>query len=203
MSSRSQLREGEALFRSGDPFRALFALRRGFLKSTVSTADGREQVTGFHMTGDVVGLDAIPDARHRVDVVALEVTEVCVIGYEDFSDIADHLPTLQKNLARIMGQRIAGDHRTILFLGRFSAEEKLASFLLTLSSRYARRAYSSREFVLRMSRTDIASYLGLTPETVSRTFAALRKRHIVEGDRRFVCIVDPEGLHALASAKRA
>lgn len=113
VSSRSQLREGEALFRSGDPFRALFALRRGFLKSTVSTADGREQVTGFHMTGDVVGLDAIPDARHRVDAVALEVTEVCVIGYEDFSDIADHLPTLQKNLARIMGQRIAGDHRTI------------------------------------------------------------------------------------------
>jgi len=197
VATRRKIRRGEALFRAGDRFDSLYAVRLGFLKSTLISADGHEQVTGFHMAGEIVGLDGISADSHTCDTTALEDTEVCVIPYERLEEFAATLPALQNHLRKVMSREIVREHSVMLLLGSMRAEERLAAFLLNLSQRFEARGYSRSEFVLRMTRAEIGSFLGLKLETVSRALSHFAQDALIEVDQKHVRILDGDGLRAL------
>jgi CRP/FNR family transcriptional regulator len=190
VATRRKIKRGEALFRAGDRFESLYAVRLGFLKSTLTSTDGREQVTGFHMAGELVGLDGISADLHTCDTTALEDTEVCVIPYERVEEFTSTLPALQNHLRKVMSREIVREHGVMLLLGSMRAEERLAAFLLNLSQRFEARGYSRSEFVLRMTRAEIGSYLGLKLETVSRALSHFAQEGIIEVEQKYVRILD-------------
>jgi len=194
---RTRLRKGETLYRAGQPFSALYAIRLGTLKTTVLSEDGRNQVAGYHLQGDLVGLDGLGTERHGCEAVALEDSEVCAIPFGELEELARSVPALQRNLHQLLAREISRDHGVMLVLGSMRAEERLASFLLNLSRRYHRRGYSSTEFVLRMTREEIGSYLGLKLETVSRLFSRFQDEGLLEVDGRTVKILDLDALRKL------
>jgi CRP/FNR family transcriptional regulator len=202
VTSRRKLRRGADLYRAGAPLAALFAIRSGFMKSCVLHDDGREQVAGFHMAGDLLGLDAIGGGSHTCDTVALEDSEVCEIPFSYLEQLSRELPSLQQQLHRIMSREIVRDYGVMLLLGSMSAEERLAAFLLNLSQRFATRGYSPSEFRLRMTREEIGSYLGLKLETVSRAFSGFQDRGLIDVRQKQVRILDFPGLKALLDPKR-
>ena len=165
---------GETLFRAGDRFDSLFEIWTGFFKTVIATSQGREQVTGFQMGGELMGLDGIDTGLHSVDAIALEDSQVCVIPYGELEKLGREVPSLQKQFHRIMSREIVNDHGVMLHLGSMHAEERVAAFLLNLTDRLRARGFSASSVVLRMSREEIGSYLGLTLETVSRTFSSSR-----------------------------
>ena len=165
--------------------------------------DGREQVSGYHMLGDIIGLDGIGTDHHGCQAVALEDTEVCVLPFERLEDLARKLPALQHNLHQFLSREIARDHNIMLLLGSMRAEERLAVFLLNLSERYRRRGYSSTEFVLRMTREEIGSYLGLKLETVSRLFSRFQEEGLIQVQGRAVKIARPAALKQLVGQRLA
>ena len=201
VATRRKVRRGEALYRSGDQFDSLYALRLGFLKSTVTSTDGREQVTGFHMAGELVGLDGISTQKHHCDAVALEDTEVCVIPYERLEHIASEVPILQSHFHKVMSREIVREHGVMLLLGSMLAEERLAAFLLNLSQRFDARGYARNEFVLRMTRAEIGSFLGLKLETVSRALSRFAHDGLIEVNQKHLRIADPDGLRAIMSGR--
>jgi CRP/FNR family transcriptional regulator len=201
IGTRVKLKKGESLYRAGEPFGALFAVRLGSLKTTVLAEDGREQVAGYHMLGDIIGLDGIGTDRHGCQAVALEDTEVCVMPFERLEDLARSVPQLQHNLHQFLAREITRDHGVMLLLGSMRAEERLASFLLNLSERYRRRGYSSSEFVLRMTREEIGSYLGLKLETVSRLFSRFQEEGLIQVQGRAVKIVDIAAMRHMVGQK--
>ena len=190
LGNRTKLKKGDALFHNGAPFTALYAVKLGSLKTTVLSDDGREQVAGYHMPGDLLGLDGLGDDRHGCEAIALEDSELCVMPFGRIEDLARHVPALQHNLHKFMSREIERDHRVMLLLGSMRAEERLAAFLLNLSERYKARGYSSTEFVLRMTREEIGSYLGLKLETVSRLFSKFQEEGLVMVAGRSVKIID-------------
>jgi len=190
LGNRTKLKKGDALFRNGAPFTALYAVKLGSLKTTVLSNDGREQVSGYHMAGDLLGLDGMGDDRHGCEAIALEDSELCVIPFTRIEELARHVPALQHNLHKFMSREIERDHRVMLLLGSMRAEERLAAFLLNLSERYKTRGYSSTEFVLRMTREEIGSYLGLKLETVSRLFSKFQEEGLVMVAGRSIKIID-------------
>jgi CRP/FNR family transcriptional regulator len=194
---RRPLKRGEYLFRAPAPFRSLYAVRTGFLKSHVLHPDGREQVTGFHMMGEIVGMDAISSDVHACDAVALEDTEICEIPFGRLEELSRHMPTLQRHLHKIMSGEIVREHGVMLLLGSMKAEERLAAFLLNLSQRYAARGYSPTSFHLRMTREEIGSYLGLKLETVSRAFSHFQEEGLVSVRNKDVELKDVEALKAM------
>ena len=194
---RRKVRRGESLFRAGDRFEALYAVRLGFFKSTLVSADGHGQVTGFHMAGEIVGLDGISTDSHSCDTAALEDSEVCVLPYQRLEEFSATLPALQNHLRKVMSREIVREHGVMLLLGSMRAEERLAAFLLNLSQRFEARGYSRTEFVLRMTRAEIGSYLGLKLETVSRSLSHFAQAGLIEVDQKHVRIVDARGLKAL------
>ena len=165
------LRRGQYLYRAGAPLQSLYAVRTGFLKSCVLHDDGREQVAGFHMMGELLGMDAIGSSKHMCDVVALEDAEICEVSFGELEQLSRAIPALQQHFHRMMSREITRDYGVMLLLGSMRAEERLAAFLLNLSQRFAARGYSATRFVLRMTREEIGSYLGLKLETVSRAFS--------------------------------
>ena len=187
---RLKLKKGDALFRNGAPFTALYAVKLGSLKITVLSDDGREQVAGYYMAGDLLGLDGMGDDRHGCEAIALEDSELCVMPFTRIEELARHVPALQHNLHKFMSREIERDHRVMLLLGSMRAEERLAAFLLNLSERYKARGYSSTEFVLRMTREEIGSYLGLKLETVSRLFSKFQEEGLVMVAGRSIKIID-------------
>lgn len=201
VAARRRVKRGEALFRIGDRFESLHAVRLGFLKSTVLTDDGREQVTGFHMGGEIVGLDGISTGNHACDMVALEDTEVCVIPYRRIDDIATQVPAMRGHFHRVMSREIVREHGVMLLLGTMLAEERMATFLLNLSQRFQARGYSTSEFVLRMTRAEIGSFLGLKLETVSRVLSKFAKDGLIAVDQKRVRIIDAKGLRAVVSGQ--
>lgn len=202
VTGRRKLRRGADLYRAGEPLAALFAIRSGFMKSCVLHDDGREQVAGFHMAGDLLGLDAIGGGTHTCDTVALEDSEVCEIPFSYLEQLSRELPSLQQQLHRIMSREIVRDYGVMLLLGSMSAEERLAAFLLNLSQRFATRGYSPSEFRLRMTREEIGSYLGLKLETVSRAFSGFQDRGLIDVRQKHVRILDIPGLKAVLDPKR-
>ena len=202
VTNRRKLRRGADLYRAGAPLASLFAIRSGFMKSCVLHDDGREQVAGFHMAGDLLGLDAIGGGTHTCDTVALEDSEVCEIPFSYLEQLSRELPSLQQQLHRIMSREIVRDYGVMLLLGSMSAEERLAAFLLNLSQRFATRGYSPSEFRLRMTREEIGSYLGLKLETVSRAFSGFQDRGLIDVRQKQVRILDFPGLKAVLDPKR-
>lgn len=189
------IQPGEHLFRAGDEFRSVASVRTGCFKSYVIDHEGQEQVLGFHLPGEVIGLDAIHTQRHTANVVALDTSAVCGLTFEAISGMARQLPELQSEMFRIMSRRIC-ELETIA--GDLSADQRIAMFLLSLSERFARRGYSDCEFMLAMSRRDIASYLRLATETVSRVLARFQKNGLLRVDRKQVRIRNLEEMKKLA-----
>ena len=197
VSLRRKVRKGDTLYRAGEPFSALFALRVGSLKTTVLAEDGREQVAGYHMLGDIVGMDGAGAGVHGCESIALEDSEVCVLPFDRLEELARTVPALQHNLHRFLAREISRDHSVMLLLGSMRAEERLAVFLLNLSERYRRRGYSPTDFILRMTREEIGSYLGLKLETVSRLFSHFQREGLLRIQGRDVRILDLPALKQL------
>ena len=200
VATRRSVPRGETLFRTGDGFQSLFAVRTGFFKTCVSAEDGRDQVTGFQMSGELLGLDGISTDRHACDAVALEDSTVCVIPFHDLEGLSMQITELQRVFHKIMSREIVRDHGVMLLLGSMRAEERVAAFLLNLTQRLHARGYSRSELVLRMTREEIGSYLGLKLETVSRTFSKLQDDGVLEVKQRQIRIVDQNALRQIVNA---
>jgi CRP/FNR family transcriptional regulator len=192
---------GEHLFRIGDSFDAIFAVRSGSLKSYCITEEGEEQIIGFHLPGELLGLDAIIDGNHPLAAKALETTSLCEIPFAELEILASRLPGLRRQFLRMMSKEIRQDEENIVNLGQKSAEERLASFLISISNRLRRRGFSPSEFNLSMSRGDIGNYLGLALETVSRLFTRFQNEGLLEVDRKHIKLHERDRLCTLAGAK--
>ncbi|MCP5282912.1 MAG: fumarate/nitrate reduction transcriptional regulator Fnr [Rhodoferax sp.] len=199
VASRRRIKRGASLFRNGDPFTNLYAIRTGFFKTCITSEDGRDQVTGFQMAGEVVGLDGIVNDRHTCDAIALEDADVCLLPFERIEELSTEIPGLQRHVHKIMSREIVREHGVMLLLGSMRAEERLAAFLLNLVQRLHARGFSQTELVLRMTREEIGSYLGLKLETVSRTFSKFVEEGIVEVKQRHVRIINPDALKQLVN----
>lgn len=197
VARKLKVARGEPLYRSGQPFDAVFAVRTGFFKTRTTSEDGREHVTGFQMAGDLLGLDGISSDLHTCDAVALEDSQVCVIPYANLERLSDQLPELRRQFHRIMGREIVRDHGVMLLLGSMRAEERLAVFLLNLSRRLEARGFSPTSLILRMTREEVGTYLGLKLETVSRCFSKFHDEGLLTVRHRHINIVDPRALQAL------
>lgn len=199
VATRRSVPRGETLFRSGDAFQSLYAVRTGFFKTCVSSEDGRDQVTGFQMAGELLGLDGISNDRHSCDAVALEDSQVCVIPFGDLEELSREFTDLQRQFNKIMSREIVRDHGVMLLLGSMRAEERLAAFLLNLTQRLQARGFSPSSLILRMTREEIGSYLGLKLETVSRTFSKFQDEGLLEVKQRQIRILDQAGLQHLVN----
>ena len=199
--ARRRLRRGEALFRAGDEFSAMYAIRSGFFKTTTISDDGREQVTGFQMPGELLGMDGIGAGRYNGTAIALEDSVVCVMPFALIEEMSQAVPALQRQLHAVLAREIVRDHGVMMLLGSMRAEERLATFLINLSKRFVRRGYSSSDFHLRMTREEIGSYLGLKLETVSRAFSGFQDRGLTEVRQKHVRILDFPGLKAVLGQK--
>jgi CRP/FNR family transcriptional regulator len=199
--ARRRLKRGESLFNAGGEFGAVYAIRSGFFKTSVVDGEGREQVTGFHMAGELVGLDGLGSGAYNATAVALEDSEVCVLPYALVEQMAREIPALQRHLHSVLAREIVRDHGVMMLLGSMRAEERLATFLLNLSKRFVRRGYSASDFHLRMTREELGSYLGLKLETVSRLFSQFQKDGLIEVNQKHVRILDTEGLERVLAAK--
>ncbi|MBV8503903.1 MAG: fumarate/nitrate reduction transcriptional regulator Fnr [Paucibacter sp.] len=197
---RKNVKRGQALFRAGEPFMALYAVRTGFFKTRVAGSDGRDQVTGFQMAGELLGLDGISSDTHACDAVALEDSQVCVIPFDRMEEMAREFPGLQREFHKIMSREIVRENGVMLLLGGMRAEERLAAFLLNLTKRLHARGFSSSSFVLRMKREEIGSYLGLKLETVSRVFSRFQDEGLLEVQQREIKILDQDALQRLVNA---
>ncbi len=192
--TRKRVKRGESLYRLGSAFDSLYAVRSGFFKSRVVFEDGRDQVTGFHMAGEILGMDGIGTDHHTADVIALEDSEVCVIPYARLEEYG-----LQRQLHKVMSRELVRDQGVMMLLGTMRAEERLAAFLLSLSQRFLARGYASTEFHLRMTRDEIGSFLGLSLETVSRLFSRFHDETLIAVQQKHVRILDIPGLKAMMS----
>jgi CRP/FNR family transcriptional regulator len=192
--TRRRLRRGESLYRAGDEFSSIYAVRSGFFKTVQTLEDGRDQVTGFHMAGEIMGMDGIGPEEHVLNAVALEDSEVCVIPYSRLESLGRDMHELRHQFHKVMSREIVREHGVMLLLGTMRAEERLATFLLNLSQRFAARGYSPSEFNLRMTREEIGSYLGLKLETVSRAFSRFQEDGLIGVQQKHIHILDVDGL---------
>ncbi len=199
IDKRRSIRRGEFLYRQGDAFESLYAIRLGQFKTTACMRDGRAQVTGFQMAGEVIGFDGIVSDRHTCDAVALEDAQVCKMPFGSMEELSREIPSLQRHIHQLLGREIVRDHGVMLLLGAMSAEERVATFLLNLLQRLHARGFSQTSLVLRMTREEIGSYLGLTLETVSRTFSKLVANGILEVKQRQIHILSAEGLRRMGN----
>jgi CRP/FNR family transcriptional regulator, anaerobic regulatory protein len=192
--ARRRIKRAERLFSAGDEFRCIYAIRSGFFKTSLVDSEGREQVTGFFMSGELLGMEGLGGGRCESSAIALEDSDVCAMPYSLIEEIGREVPSLQRRLHSVLAREIVRDHGIMLLLGSMCAEERLAAFLINLSKRFLSRGYSGSSFVLRMTRDEIGSYLGLKLETVSRLFSAFHKDGLIEVQQKQVCIVDIKGL---------
>jgi CRP/FNR family transcriptional regulator len=201
VATRRKIKRGSNLFSNGDKFTSLYAIRTGFFKTCLASEDGRDQVTGFQMAGEIIGLDGIVNDRHSCDAVALEDAEVCVMPFDRIEEISREVTALQHHVHKLMSREIVREHGVMLLLGSMRAEERLAAFLLNLVQRLHSRGFSQSELILRMTREEIGSYLGLKLETVSRTFSKFVEDGIVEVKQRHVKILDTEALQRMVNTQ--
>jgi CRP/FNR family transcriptional regulator len=199
VATRRKVRRRETLFRNGERFTSLYAIRTGVFKTRVASEDGRDQVTGFQMAGEIIGLDGIVNNQHTCDAVALEDSEVCVMPFDRIEELSREVTALQRHVHQIMSREIVREHGVMLLLGSMRAEERLAAFLLNLVQRLHARGFSRHELVLRMTREEIGSYLGLKLETVSRTLSKFMEDGIVDVRQRNLRILDAEALRRLVN----
>jgi CRP/FNR family transcriptional regulator len=199
VARRTPVPKGASLYSTGDRFEALYAVRTGFFKTRTSSESGREHVTGFQMTGELLGLDGVSSDHHTCDAVALEDSQVCVISYERLAALSREFTELQRQFHRVMGREIVRDHGVMMLLGSMRAEVRLAAFLLNLANRLHARGFSSTSLLLRMTREEIGTYLGLKLETVSRCFSKFHDEGILSVRHREIQILKPAVLEAMVS----
>ena len=197
IGSRRKIKRHQHLYRAGDGFEAIYAVRSGSFKTNVLFEDGRDQVTGFQMSGEILGLDGIE--KHTCDAQALEDSEVCVIPFDKLEELSREVESLQHQFHKVMSREIVRDHSVMMLLGSMRAEERLAAFLINLSQRFTARGFSPAEFHLRMTRDEIGSYLGLKLETVSRAFSRFQDQGLISVQQKHIKILNIDGLKALLS----
>ncbi|MDH5445747.1 MAG: fumarate/nitrate reduction transcriptional regulator Fnr [Gammaproteobacteria bacterium] len=195
---RAPLNKGDFLYRTGDKFRGIYALQYGAIKTYGVTRQGREQVTGFHLAGEVLGLDAIDEEIHPCNAVALEKTEVCQIPFHKLEQLSTTIPGLLHNLSKVMSREIKHEEHVLMMLGGTTAEQRIVRFILNLKQRMSKSEVMGYSFKLCMSRQDISNYLGLALETVSRQLTNLQDRDVLEIHNRYITILNPEELQKLA-----
>lgn len=201
VATRRHVKQGELLFRDGEEFKSLFAIRTGFFKTSVATPDGLEQVTGFQMAGEIIGLDGIVTDQHSCNAIALEDADVCVMPFSNVEQLSRDFPVLQRHVHKVMSREIVRENSMMMMIGNMRSEERLAVFLLNLVQRLHARGFSQAEIILRMSREDIASYLGMKIETVSRAFSRLSDEGIIEVKQRYVGILNPQALKKIVNPR--
>ena len=194
---KKPIQKGHTLFESGEVLKSLYAIRSGTIKSYTITEQGDEQITGFHLPGDLVGFDAINTGQHQSFAQALETAMVCEIPFETLDELSGKMPSLRQQMMRLMSGEIKNDQEMILLLSKKNAEERLAAFIYGLSRRFALRGFSPREFRLTMTRSDIGNYLGLTVETISRLLGRLQKNGILAVNGKYITIENHELLSQL------
>lgn len=192
------IQKGQQLFQQGDEFQSVFAVRTGALKTYTLASSGEEQITGFHLASELIGLAGYDDGHYPLAAKALETTTVCEIPVTQLDSLTDELPELRRQMMRTMGTEIRHDQNMMLLLSKKNAEERVASFLLDISNRYSRRGFSATHFRLPMSRVDISNYLGLAVETISRVFTRFQKNSLIETQGKEVIIMDLEAMYEMA-----
>jgi CRP/FNR family transcriptional regulator len=193
------LQKGQHLYREGDDFQSVYAVRSGTLKAYKTTDDGREQVTGFYFPGEILGMDGISKNAHASSARTLETAAVCEIPFSSLAKLSALMPNLQRHFFQLMSREITEDQVLITLLSKNTADERVAALLLSISTRYARRKLSATHFRLPMSRVDIGNYLGLTVETVSRVFSRMQKLEILSVDNKEIAILDMQGVRNMAN----
>jgi CRP/FNR family transcriptional regulator, anaerobic regulatory protein len=193
------LHKGDHLFRSGDPLSSLYAVRSGSIKLYIHSNDGDEQIIGFYLPGEIIGLDGMEHNIHSCSAVALETSSLCTFPYTQLTDVCKKIPALQDQMFRLMGREISYENKLLLTISKKSAEERIATFLSSLSVRFRQLGFSADEFKLSMSRQEIGNYLGLTIETVSRIFSRFQKNKYIAIDRKYIQILDRSSLEGLCS----
>lgn len=191
------VQKGGYIFSVGDRFEAFYAVRSGSVKVSVINAAGEEQITGFYFPGEILGFDAIDRRRHNCSARALEISTFCALPYEKIHEICVQIPDLQNQIFRLMSRELSIENKLLLTLNKRTAEERIAIFLVNLSSRFRRLGYSGREYNLPMSRQEIGDYLGLTIETVSRLFKRFQRDGLIQLDKKAIRLEDLPALHAL------
>ncbi len=197
--SRRQVRAGQHVYRAGQPFQSVHFLNAGFVKSTIASADGREKVTGFHMRGDLLGLESLGMTAHACDAIALDDGEVWEVEYGDLLAACARAPALQRGLTAALASQIRLERGWTLSLGTLNAEQRVATLLLELGARLFLLGFSATHFVLRMTRAEIGSFLGLQLETVTRALTQLDERGLIDVQRRDIRILEVQGLNDLIS----
>lgn len=192
------LKKGEFLFRQGDPFSAVFAVRAGALKTFSLSDSGEEQITGFHLPSELVGMSGMDSEVHPVSAQALESTSACEVPFDRLEELTVQLPQLRRQLMRMMSREIRDDQQMMLLLSKKNADERIAAFLVNLSARYSARGFSANQFRLPMSRNELGNHLGLAVETVSRVFTRFQQSGLIEAEGKEVNILNPIDLCALA-----
>ena len=199
VGARRKVKRHQHLYRVGDAFESIYAVRTGSFKTDVLLEDGREQVTGFQMSGEILGLDGISTDTHTCNAVALEDSDVCIIPFANLETLSREVESLQHQFHKVMSREIVRDHGVMMLLGSMRAEERLAAFLINMSQRFTARGFSAAEFHLRMTREEIGSYLGLKLETVSRAFSRFQENGLIAVQQKHIRIRDIDGLKALLS----
>jgi CRP/FNR family transcriptional regulator len=197
VNARRRIKRGETLFNAGDPFNSIYSIRTGFFKSSVIDDEGREQVTGFFMGGELLGMDGIGAGSYNATATALEDSEICIMPFSLIEEMSYEIRPLQRHLHAVLAREIVRDHGVMMLLGSMRAEERLAVFLLNLSQRFTARGYSQSEFYLRMTREEIGSYLGLKLETVSRVFSRFQESGLIAVQQKHIRIIDIPGLRRI------
>jgi CRP/FNR family transcriptional regulator len=198
VKNRRLFKRGELLYRVGEPLRTVYAIRCGSVKTYVLTNDGRMQITGFHIPGELLGLGAIATNHFTGEAMALETTMVCEVPIDVLELYSEEIPSIRQHMLKIMSQEILDNQELMLLLGKKNADERLATFLLSLSRRFQRRSYSPTKFNLSMSRSDIGNYLGIAEETVCRAFTRFQNEGLLATERRQVHIHDLHRLNSIA-----
>jgi len=188
---------GEYLFHAGDTFKSLYAIKSGSIKTYSRKEAGNDQITGFYLSGELIGLDAIEEGIHHCSAKALETSAVCEVPFDRLEELSSSIPNLQRRMYRLFSKEIHQDTNLLTLLGSKNAEERLAGFLLDFSSRFKKRGFSSTDFYLSMSRNDIGSYLGLAVETVSRLFTRFHDEGILHVERKHVQLKNMDRLKTL------
>ena len=190
------LQKKDHLYHAGDAFKSVYAVRSGAVKTVKITEDGIEQITGFHLPGEIIGIDGLATNLYSNSAIALETSAVCEIPFSRLEELSAKIPNLQRRFFQVMSKEIAEEQQLITMLSKNSAEERLAALLLSIAARNQNRGLSAKEFHLPMSRSDIGNYLGLTIETVSRIFTRLNKSGVITLDKKHIQINDIDALRS-------
>lgn len=197
------LHKGDVLFRPGDSLTSLYAVRSGCLKLYISSNEGEDQITGFYLPGEILGLDGVESDVHTCTAVALETSTLCAFPYKNLYEICKHVPALHDQMFRLLGRELSHENQLLLTINKKNAEERIATFLVSLSARFKGLGYSATEFRLNMSRAEIGNYLGLTIETVSRGLNRFQKIGLISIQRKHIKILDLAGLRGFCSHQQS